>query len=146
MEEQGTAPERRSARQAETAARIAQERAEALARVQARGAVAVGGISAQTARRFAYVTNPDAARALREKRERQREEQANRTAARRLPGWNFTPYSGGKRRTARPDVTPAVVRTVPAARAATPRDVHTFNQVITQVGADRKWFAAGANL
>lgn len=146
MEEQGTTQERRAERQAETLARIAQERAEALARVKARGAGAVGGISAQTARRFAYVTNPDAARVLREKRERQRDELANRRAAWQLSGPRYTPYSGGKRRTARPDVTPAVVRTMQPARAVPSRDVQSFTQVMSLVGADRKWFAAGANL
>ncbi len=140
-------PEQRAERQAATLARLARERAEQLARVKARTAGAVSAIPAKTAQRYVYATDPRAAAALREKRERERGEHANRQAARQLSGWNFTPYSGGRRKPKGAPVTAAVSTTQPA-RAATsnPRTPQPFTQVMVEVGADRKWFAAGPNL
>ncbi|GAA2019003.1 hypothetical protein GCM10009839_14150 [Catenulispora yoronensis] len=142
-----TPPDRRQAGQAATAARLAAERAEQLARVKARTAGAVTGIPTKTARRFVHATDPRLAAALREKRERQRDEQANRQAAWQLSGPRFTPYSGGRRKRSGVPVTAAVTTSAVSgtARAAIPRAPESFTQVMDKVGADRKWFATGAN-
>ena len=146
MEEPETTPERAAERRAATLARLAQERAAQLERVKARTAGTVSAIPGKTAQRFVYSTDPRLAAALRVKRERQRDEQANRQVAWQLSGPRFTPYSGGRRRRAEAPVT-AAVRTVQPARAVpTTPAPQSFTQVMVTVGADRKWFATGANV
>jgi hypothetical protein len=145
VEEPETSPERRAERQAATLARLAQERAAQLERVRARTTGTVTSIPGKTAQRFVHSTDPRLAGALREKRERQRDEHANRQVAWQLSGPRFTPYSGGRRKRSNAPVT-AAVRTVAPARAvqAAPAP-QSFTQVMAQVGANRKWFATGAN-
>lgn len=145
MEDTETSPERRAELRAATLARLAQERAEALARVKARTAGAAAAIPNKIAQRYAYSTDPRLAAALREKRERQREQWANREAARQLSGPRFTPYSGGRRKTNREAVSPVVTRTATVRPAETAHAARSFTQVMDLVGADRKWFATGAN-
>ena len=146
MEEPETSPERAAERRAATLARLAQERAAQLERVRARTAGTVSAIPGKTAHRFVYSTDPRLAGALRVKRERERDERANRQAAYVLSGPRFTPYSGGKRKRADAPVT-AAVRTVQPARAVpTTPAPQSFTQVMDTVGANRKWFATGANI
>jgi len=146
VDEPETSPERAAELRAATLARLAQERAAQLERVRARTAGTAKDIPGKTAQRFVYSTDPRLAGALRIKRERQRDEQANRRVAWQLSGPRFTPYSGGRRRRAEAPVT-AAVRTVQPARAVpTTPAPQSFTQVMVTVGADRKWFAAGANV
>ncbi|MBS2531936.1 hypothetical protein KGQ20_04050 [Catenulispora sp. NF23] len=145
MEEPDTSPERAAERKAATLARLAQERAAQLERVKARTAGTASGIPGKTAHRFVYSTDPRLAGALRVKRERQRDERANRQVAWQLSGPRFTPYSGGRRKRADAQVT-AAVRTIQPARAVPMAPApQSFTQVMDTVGADRKWFATGAN-
>lgn len=146
MEEPETSPERAAERRAATLARLEQERAAQLNRVKARTAGAASAIPGKTAHRFVYSTDPRLAGALREKRERQREERANRQVAWQLSGPRFTPYRGGRRRRADAPVTAAVRTVAPARAVPTTPAPQSFTQVLVQVGADRKWFATGANV